>query len=354
MKEIIHGGDVLSCEEQFHKKMLDFSANINPFGIPPKVLAAAKASLRKSNVYPDPLCRNLTSAIAKSERLPSSCIICGNGAADLIFRLALAVKPKLALIPAPTFAEYEKALDSVGCRTEHHLLTRENGFILTDSILPKLNRELDILILCNPNNPTGQTVEPELLLRIAERCKENDILLVLDECFNSFLDDPEAHSLKNQLDTYPNLFILKAFTKLYAMAGLRLGYGLCADETRMDAIYNVSQPWSVSNVACAAGIAALTQKVYVEKSKKRIHRQRLYLTAQLSRLGYEVIGSQANFIFFHTEEEQLDQRLKEKGILIRSCGNYFGLDQRYYRIAVRRKKENQKLITALEQLWKGE
>jgi threonine-phosphate decarboxylase len=354
MKKLVHGGDLLSYEEQFDRKPLDFSANINPLGIPKKVLAAAKVSLKDSNVYPDPLCRNLTTAIAVSERLPCSQIICGNGAADLIFRLALAVKPKLALIPVPTFAEYEKALASVDCRTEHHLLTAENGFILTESILPRLTSELDILILCNPNNPTGQTVEPDLLLRIAEICKQNEILLVLDECFNSFLDDSEQHTMKNELNRYLNIFILQAFTKLYAMPGLRLGYGLCADESLMDRLFDVSQSWAVSNVATAAGIAALEQVTYVEKSKKLIQEQRAYLKKQLNGLNCEVIGSHANFIFFHTEEEQLEEKLKEKGILIRSCDNYIGLDNHYDRIAVRRKEDNQILIKALRSIMKKE
>lgn len=354
MKQLIHGGDVLSYEKEYHKKALDFSANINPLGIPPRVLAAAEKALKHSGVYPDPLCRKLTQAIAKAECLPQSHIICGNGAADLIFRLVLALKPKRALLLAPTFAEYETALASVECRTERHFLTAENGFVLTDSILPELTKDLDVLFLCNPNNPTGQIISPELLFRITELCRQNEIRLVLDECFIDFLDHPENHTMKNKLDTYPNLFILKAFTKLYAMPGLRLGYGLCADENLLDRLFAVSQPWAVSNVASAAGIAALKQTAYVEKSKKLIQRQRAYLKRQLEILGCSVIGSQANFLFFGTENERLDQKLKEKGILIRSCGNYAGLSNRYYRIAVRGKEENRKLVKAFRQLQKGE
>ena len=350
MKELVHGGDVLSYEEEYHKKALDFSANVNPLGIPPKVLSAARAALKESAAYPDPLCRELTAAIARAEQVPVSRIICGNGAADLIFRLALAVKPKRALVPVPTFAEYEKALEIVGCRTQRHLLTAENGFVLTKSILPELTPEVDALFLCNPNNPTGQIVPPELLMRIAQRCRENRILLVLDECFNCFLDHPREHTMKKHLDTYPNVFVLKAFTKLYAMAGLRLGYGLCADEALLARLSGAAQPWAVSNVAAAAGIAALEQDAYVERSRKLIRRQRARLIEDLSALGCEVIGSQANFVFFRTEERRLCERLKEQGILIRSCSNYAGLDGRYFRVAVRCGKENEELIRTMRRL----
>lgn len=353
MKELIHGGDVLGYEEEYHQKALDFSANINPLGIPQKVLSAARAALKESEEYPDPLCRRLTAAISRAERVPSSRIICGNGAADLIFRLALAVKPKCALVPVPAFAEYEKALEIVGCRTRRHMLTAENGFVLTEAILPELTPEVDALFLCNPNNPTGQVVPPELLTRIARRCRENRILLVLDECFNCFLEHPEEHTMKKHLDAYPNVFVLKAFTKLYAMAGLRLGYGLCADEALLAGIHSAAQPWAVSNVAAAAGIAALEQDAYVERSKKLIRRQRSWLAAELSALGFEVIGSQANFIFFRTQEKRLCKRLKEQGILIRSCANFVGLDDRYYRVAVRRGKENKKLVRAMRRLREG-
>ena len=207
--------------------MLDFSANVNPLGLPPKAREALLDSLDGWHAYPDPYAQALTTALAEIEQVPAPWIQLGPGAADLIFRVALGLRPRRALTLAPTFSEYGAALTAAGCQMDYHLLLAEQRFALDDSILERLDGSFDLVVLCNPNNPTGQTAEPELLRRILARCQEQRALLLVDECFNPFLDFPEQHTLKPLLGEYPNLLLLKAFTKLYAMAGLRLGYLLC-------------------------------------------------------------------------------------------------------------------------------
>ena len=237
--KLIHGGDVAGYEAEYGAKPLDFSANINPLGLPQGVRQAVIGALDSADAYPDPLCRKLRQAIARQEGLPMEQILCGNGAADLIFRLVLALRPKKALVTAPTFAEYEQALALVGCQVQRHMLLEKDDFQLMDRFLQQLHPGLDLVFLCNPNNPTGQVIRPALLDEIGERCGKMGIRLVVDECFQSFLDQPDRHTMKGKLEKNPMLFLLRAFTKFYAMAGIRLGYGLCADTQLLEQMETV-------------------------------------------------------------------------------------------------------------------
>ncbi|MEM1483788.1 threonine-phosphate decarboxylase CobD [Oscillospiraceae bacterium PP1C4] len=347
MTELIHGGDLYG----YTTPMLDFSSNINPLGLPKGVKTALAASIDSWERYPDPLCRDLVAAIARAEEIAPAYIHCGNGAADLLFRIVQAKKPRRALLTAPTFAEYERALKTVGCEITLHFLHEKDGFALTDTLLKKLSPALDLLVLCNPNNPTGQPIEKEFLLCILKKCVEFKITLLIDECFNPFLDEPEAYSLKDQLAEYPNLIIVKAFTKLYAMAGLRLGYLLCSDQKLIEAVAACGQAWNVSMPAQTAGVAALSDTAYVAQTRALISQQRNYLTASLQNLNVTVIGSKANYIFFKCNRcRDLRERLLPRGILIRSCANYHGLDDRFYRIAVKDHAANEAIVHALTEI----
>jgi len=351
MTELIHGGDLYGC----NARMLDFSSNANPLGLPKSVKTALAGSIDSWERYPDPLCRDLVAAIARAEEIDPSCIHCGNGAADLLFRIVQAKKPRRALLTAPAFAEYEHALKTVGCETTLHFLHEKDGFALTDTLIKKLSPALDLLVLCNPNNPTGQPIEKGFMLRILKKCAEFEITLLVDECFNPFLDQPEAYTLKDQLAEYPNLIIVKAFTKLYAMAGLRLGYLFCADQKLIEAVAACGQPWSVSMPAQVAGIAALSDTVYLAETCALIPQQRDYLISSLQNLNVTVIGSKANYIFFKCNRcHDLRERLLPQGILIRSCANYHGLDDRFYRIAVKDQAANEALVHALTEILNGE
>jgi threonine-phosphate decarboxylase len=171
-------------------------------------------------------------------------ILFGNGAADLIFRLALAEKPKKAVVTAPTFAEYELALRTAGCEADRHMLSKTKDFRVTETLLGRVAPGIDMLFICNPNNPTGRTVDPGLMAEILAACEKTGTLLVVDECFNGFLDRPDTHSLKSRLPKHDNLLILDAFTKLYGMAGIRLGYCLSRNTKLLGNMKNAGQPWS--------------------------------------------------------------------------------------------------------------
>ncbi|MGN0710444.1 MAG: pyridoxal phosphate-dependent aminotransferase, partial [Anaerovoracaceae bacterium] len=328
MKNLVHGGDIYTAMEKGRKKedILDYSANINPLGIPQGVKEAVIKALEYCDSYPDPLCRKLGRAVAEKEQVAFENLIFGNGAADLIFRLVLAVKPEKALVLAPTFAEYEKALELSGCRVVCHRLKEEEDFSLTDAVLDDMS-DIDMIFLCNPNNPTGRLIPPELLERILEKCRTEKIIAVVDECFIDFLEDPQKVTVKHLIGENPYLFILRAFTKNYAMPGLRLGYGICGNRELLEAVYETGQPWGVSLVAQEAGIQALKESEYLETARKLIFKERKRLAAGLEALGYKVYPPAANYIFFKLKETEnrqyaesfIDEMAKD-GIVIIATG----------------------------------
>ena len=347
--ERTHGGDWAGFALAHGRPPLDFSANISPLGVPTGVQETLREAAGQVDRYPDPLCRELRAALSEYEGVLAEHILCGNGAADLIFRAVMARRPHRALVTAPTFAEYETALETVGCAVEHFLLKAENGFALDKGFLDAIMPETDMVFLCEPNNPTGVTTDPVLLTRILERCRETGTLLVLDECFGDFLDAPEAHTRKADLAEFPNLLLLKAFTKLYAMAGVRLGYALCADKDFLERMRGAGQPWAVSSLAQAAGAAALRETEYVRQVREVTAAERAWLIQQLTGLGLRVIPGEANYLLFQSPRF-LTGPLERQGILLRNCGNYVGLDETWYRIAVRTRTDNQRLIKSLEEV----
>ncbi len=336
-----HGGDIYQREA-----LIDFSANINLMGIPEGVAEAACEGVRLSASYPDVECRELRKAIAQFAKVPMEQIICGNGAADIIYSLVLALKPRKALLPVPSFYEYEKALGVVDCELEYFLLKEEEGFLLQEDFLNAITEETDIIFLCNPGNPTGGLIGKNLMDQIIRKCEALSIWLLVDECFLDFVEGGRSYSVLENIGASKHLMLLKAFTKLYAMPGLRLGYGICSNREFLCRMKEVSQPWNVSIPAQLAGVAALKETGYVAASLELIKREKDYLEGELIKLGFQVYGSKANYIFFRGALE-LASFCLERGILIRDCSNYRGLAAGYYRIAVKKHEENLQLIKIL-------
>ena len=349
MEQLVHGGDWAGYRAQFGRDALDFSANVSPLGLPEGVAKAITAALPTADRYPDPLCRELRAKLALHEGVPADHILCGNGAADLIFRLVWAKKPRRALVTAPTFAEYAAALETVGCTVERFILQAANDFAVPESFLSSIDDRVDLVFLCQPNNPTGQLTPPDFVARILQRCTACGALLVLDECFLDFLPDHAKLTAKPLLGS-GDLLILKAFTKLYGMAGVRLGYALSADTALLDAMQHTGQPWAVSSLAQAAGLAALDETAYVKQVRALIAAQRPLLASGLRALGLRVLDGRANYLLFQGPET-LGETLRQKGVVLRSCANYPGLDGSWYRTAVRTAAENEQLLQTLSEVF---
>ena len=340
-----HGGDVYGGGIT-----LDFSANTNPLGTPPSVLEAVCRALPRLHRYPDPYCRRLVQAIAGHEQVPASYILCGNGAADLIYTYCAALRPRTAVELAPTFGEYGAGLAQVGCRVERYFLHQAQNFDLDERFLSFLEeKKPEVVFLCNPNNPTGRLIPLPLLEQILQYCAAQGARLFLDECFLDLTED--GVSAKSLLAAHPELLILKAFTKSYGMAGIRLGYCLCADNALLRRMAAASPPWNVSSPAQSAGEAALAERDFLQRTLSLVHTERRWLTDNLTALGFWVCPSHANYLLFRGPLG-LREGLLQQGIAIRGCGNYNGLGDGWYRIAVRPHGENEALITAIRQFCK--
>lgn len=343
---LVHGGDLFSYRQQFPgKQVLDFSANINPLGLADRVRQALMTCADDCLHYPDPLCRELCSALAGYEHLPESWILCGNGASDLISRIAWGIRPQTALLLAPTFADYERALTPTGCSVRYYHLREENNFLVDEHILEAISG-CNLVFLCNPNNPTGSIIAPDLMKRILDHCREQNATLVIDECFMDFLPPDEQCSMKPHLGG-GNLLILKAFTKIFAMPGLRLGYLLCADSTLLARIEQSGPSWAVSIPAQRCGVAAIQAASCLNELAQLLPGWRKQVADGLRDLGCKVYPSSANYMLFRSEKG-LAEAVRPHGLMIRDCSNYIGLEEGFYRTAVRTAEENTVLLQTLE------
>lgn len=351
--KVCHGGDIYR-----NRVEQDASINLNPLGMPEEVKKRLRDSIEHWDCYPDPECEQLRSALAAFHKVPKTWIVCANGAADLIFQAVQRIQPKRALLLTPSFAEYRQALLRVSCAIETVKLQRSNDFQADiETILAHITPGVDLFFLCNPNNPTGQACSKADLVRIADRCEQTGTWLILDECFCDLMEEPEAFTMVSELGTHRRLLILRAFTKTYAMAGLRLGYALSSEKTLLAGIAENRQPWSVSVPAQEAGLAALLEAEYLYRARRMIGKERVWLSAQLKRLGFTVFDSKINFILFYAKEHEPRALLRAcltRGILLRDCSNFDGLEPGYYRICVATPEKNQHLIQTLEEMVSGE
>ena len=326
MLNYVHGGDIQTYIDRHGFAPLDLSANINPFGIPDAVRAAIHRAVDNCTQYPDPFCRAARQAIGAREGVNPDFLYCGNGAADVLDRLAAVLKPRKVLLTAPTFAEYERTLSGAEIRV--HNLRETDDFALTERILDEISPDLDAVYLCNPNNPTGRTTQPELLREIVRKCTENGVKLVVDECFNDFLTDAERHTRKDLLESNPGLIILRA--------------------ALIEKLYHAGQPWNVSVIAQACAAAAANEPDWAIETAKRIAEERRFLSDGLAACGLTVFPGEANFLLFRSNDTGLHEKLAEHGIMIRNCDNYRGLSAGYYRVAVKTREASKCLLNAIK------
>lgn len=350
MIKYTHGGDIYKYDD----KLLDFSANINPLGMPESAKNAIIDGINKYQTYPDHSSRKLRNSLSEFYGFDSNKIVCGNGAADLIFRICLALRPQKVLVTSPTFSEYEEAVLISGGKVQNHLLRESENYDVTLEILESIDEDTDMVFLCSPNNPTGRAIDLNIIEAVLDKLQGNKGILVLDQCFVHFIVEEEKYFAINLLKKFDNLIILGAFTKIFAMAGLRLGYALFGLEDNASKIENTLQPWAVSTVASEAGCAALN-KDFIKETKDYIKYQREFLFQHLSDLGIKVFKSQANYMLIKVDEKFDDGDLADVAIkhriLIRKCSNFKGLSPSFFRIAVRTEAENTTLIDVLSHIF---
>ncbi len=344
MQRYEHGGDIYENAGI----QLDFSVNTNPLGMPEAAKFAVVDFIDTFERYPDCKCRALRAALSKKHGVKENMILCGNGAADLIFRICACFQPKTALTLSPTFSEYERAVRCFGGEMRYFLLRETNGFELTDEVIRMLTPDTGVFFLCNPNNPTARLASMEFLCRIAAACAANDVLLVVDECFMEF---SMGQSMVSMLSSFPKLLVLNAFTKFYGLAGLRLGY-LMGDPALLARIASFGSEWSVSTAAQAAGLGALSEPDWAEKTRSVVEEERTYLNTELTKLGLTVFPGEANFLLLKCSIPLYDP-LKKRSILVRGCDNFTGLDEFFIRIGIKTREKNTALLCAIREVLHG-
>ncbi len=350
----IHGGNVKEIARRYGlrgEKIIDFSANINPLGSSPRVIRTLKKNLDRIARYPDPEAMNLREELSKYLKVNPENIIAGNGAVELIYLICRTLRPKKALIVIPTFSEYEFALKSVGCKISFFTLRPANNFRLNVKRLIERLKKIDLLFLCNPNNPTGQLMSKADMLKIVDAARKRGVFVVIDEVFMDFVEEDWKETLIYEATRRDNLFIIRSLTKFFALPGIRIGYGIGNKEllkrTKIHKEY-----WSVNALAQVAGIAALRDREYIKKTKGLISEEREFLYHRLSKInGLKPYPSVTNFVLCRLtnkmDSKRLQEKLIQKNILIRDCASFHPLNNRYIRIAVRTRKENLHLINSL-------
>lgn len=337
-----HGGDIYRNHVQ-----IDFSVNINPLGIPKEVEMALYEAISKCNEYPDIEAEKLQNEVSRMLSVPKEYLLLGNGASELFMAVVHAIKPKKIVIPIPSFYGYEHAANATDGEIIYHKMSKEEGFCLTGELLQVLTKEVDLLFIANPNNPTGKLLDYEFLKKLLFHCQEKQIMVVLDECFIEFCDS--NHSMLSKIETFENLLLVRAFTKSFAIPGVRLGYLICSNQMLLDKVKKQLPEWNLSIFAQDAGCACAKHKTYIEETKAFIKKERQFLADGLRKFGLMVFEGDANFLFVYSETALYDELLKQ-GILIRDCANFRGLTRGYYRIAIKSRADNEKLIKVIGEL----
>lgn len=341
----LHGGNIYDKQVK-----IDFSININPLGIPDKVRKAASLGVELSEHYPDINKTALTNKLTEYYSINKNQLAVGGGAIEMIYTLVHMIRPKRALIIGPTFVEYERALKTTHSKYDYYFAREEDDFVVTKDVFPLLKSgKYDMVFVCNPNNPTGLLIERKRSQKFMEICREKQIITVIDECFMEFTMKDKKYSMLTDFEEYPNLVIIRAFTKIFAMPGLRLGYAISVNEELMNELNNMMPPWNVSVPAQFAGVAALQEKSFIERTKVFLTTEREWLIRQLQEVGCKVYDTKANFILFKAREGLQDDCMKQ-GILIRDASSFEGIPKGFYRIGIRKREDNEKLIKLLKEI----
>ncbi|MCX8117559.1 MAG: cobyric acid synthase [Desulfobacterota bacterium] len=345
-----HGGNLRELGRlsgRSEKDILDFSANINPLGPPEWFRPLISSRLSSIVHYPDPECSLLKAAIADRYGVRGEEVLAGNGSSEIIYLLPRALPFSRALIPVPTYADYAKAVILTGKPIEKIVLEEEEGFKLDLSVLDSKLIGDEIVFLGQPNNPTGFVLPPEAIRDLATR--HPSTFFIVDESFLDFVDEVES-LIK---DRPPNVIVLRSLTKFYALPGLRLGFAI-AEKGLIDEMKKLQPPWSVNALAQAVGEKALKDDAFIGQTRMYVRKEREFLFDELLSLpGVTVYPGRANFLLVRIDRKgmnahRLFRALLSSGITIRVCANFEGLDERFFRVAVRRREENLKLLDALK------
>ena len=354
-----HGGNVSEISRRYginEDRIIDFSANINPFGYPPGVKETVIREFDSILNYPDIDSFDLVSGLSKYHSIDQDYIIAGNGSTEFMYWIPIVFKPERALIVTPAFSEYEKGLKISDTDVSYFQTDGENGFSVDiDLLCKRLKDGFDVLFLCNPANPTGVLTPKDELCRIIACADEIGALVVIDEAFIDFV---EEESVKEEIFRFPNLIVMRSMTKFFGIPGLRVGYVL-ASAPCIAKIRENKPPWTVNSMGQMVAADALSDSDYISDTRQYVITEREFLRNALNEIpGLKTYESAANFILVFMNNRvtlnstELRDRLAQEGILIRDCSTFQGMRDRYFRVAVKKHEQSIILIKKLREVIK--
>lgn len=353
-----HGANLYELSDKYgfsKNEFMDFSSNINPFGTSNKAKQFIINNINLVSMYPDPKYLKLKHSISRYCNCSENNILLGSGATELISSFIRTINPRRALLLSPAYSEYEKELKKIDCRIDKYFSKEENNFIINvDDLINCINSvDYDLVIICNPNNPTGFTFSNTEIENIL---KSTTCYTMIDETYIEFTDT-EIFSSSHLVDNYNKLFVIRGTSKFFSTPGLRLGYGLIDNEEIKEKINNNLDLWNINIIASTMGEIMFLDNQFISTTLNMMLRERDYLTRELSKIkDLTVYPSQGNFILCKINSKKLTARdLRETliphRIIIRDCNSFEGLDEYYFRICILKPQENKILISKLNSIF---
>ena len=353
-----HGANIDTWKKKFDlsgSKILDFSASLNPLGPPGAIKKLLRDNFHLAANYPQDYSQSAREKIAQRAGIGKSSLLITNGSIEAIYLTSRLMTKKLSLIVTPTFSEYERAIKMNGGRCLYFNTTQQNGFRLNIDRLAKKIPGRGALFICNPNNPTGTTLAREDLFYLAKKCARENAILVVDEAFIDFLEEPAKASLLEYRPNHKNIIVLGSLTKFFALAGLRIGY-ITAHKKMINRLSKFCFPWAVNSLAQDTVISVISETDYINRTRTFIKKEKDFLFKKLSEIGQITpFYPSVNFILCRINNKKINSKglftkLARQGIFIRDCSNFRGLNNSYFRVAVKTRRENKRLLYALKNI----
>jgi threonine-phosphate decarboxylase len=356
-----HGGNVWKVSKK-HKipvdQIIDFSISTNPLGVPEKAVESIRQHLNLIHHYPDPEHEWLLEALAKSVGVAPNNVVVGNGSTELIYLFSEVFLEDgyETIIPIPTFNEYKAAIERFGGNMVFIKCDPANNFKLNlEELENSITKKTRIIFLCNPNSPTGWLYEKSDILRMVQLAAEKDVLVFVDEDYIDFVDDDKRYSMADYVNEYNNLFVLRSLTKFFGLAGVRIGFGVGSPDL-VKILKRVIMPWSVNSLAMFAAAEAVKDTEFIKRSRRLISKSKKQMLEMFKTIPWlKIYPSETNFLLIEIIREdltstQLAEGLAKKGLLIRDCKDFDGLNNRFFRVTVRKPEENRKLVEQIKSL----
>lgn len=356
-KDHFHGSDLEKIEQAYGIKketITSFSANVNPLGISPALRRTLAEKIDAITSYPDRDYVSLRRCIADYVKTDPENIIVGNGSTELISLFIQIEHPKKAIVIGPTYSEYEREISLGGGTTLYYPLREEDDFVLnTTAFISHLKDDIDLLVLCNPNNPTSTCVPNKHMRRILDACKQHGIYVMVDETYVEFADNTRQITSVPLTNYYNNLVILRGTSKFFAAPGLRLGYAITGNQDLIKTINTRKNPWTINSLAAIAGEIMFRDEDYIRQTKQLIssERSRIY-NLLAAREDFKVYPPSGNFMLVKilqeelTSQELFDRTIRE-GMMIRDCSTFPFLDDKYIRFCFMEPKKNDALMACI-------